>query len=460
MPIKVERRDGSPERQVVIGCVISKQVLAPIADRWKFGLFASKWSNLIVGWCVQHYRKYHRAPGRAIEAYYRQWAEEDNQEKETVQAIESLLVSLSEESERLQHTLSTDHLLDIAAVLFEKIHLTDLFDRGRAHVERGEVDKARDLVAKSRKLEIGMGAGVHPLSEESIVESAFEKRGDILIEYPGAIGNFFGSKLGRDQFVSFLGKEKSGKSFWLQEVAWRAVEQGRTVAYFELGDLSQAQVVVRFGIRACGRPAEPGRYPYPVKIDHVSEMPEVEPEYRTEKRGLSADDVKKEFRRVGADDPDRFKLSCHAAGSLSVGQATAILEEWARDGFNPDVVIFDYADLAKTGASDDKLEETNAVWMEMRGLSQKLHCLVLTATQCNRQGFDVRTLRREHVGGFHMKLAHVTGMIGINQTTKEKESGLFRLNWVLSRELEFGEDRCCWCASALAVGNPVVKSTF
>jgi len=96
----------------------------------------------------------------------------------------------------------------------------------------------------------------------------------------------------------------------------------------------------------------------------------------------------------------------------------------------------------------------------MRSLSQRLHCLVLTATQTNRAAFDVRVLRREHVGGDHRKLAEVTGMVGINQSAEEKDLGLYRLNWVVQRSLDFSEDRCLWTASCLAVNDPCIHSSF
>ena len=51
-------------------------------------------------------------------------------------------------------------------------------------------------------------------------------------------------------------------------------------------------------------------------------------------------------------------------------------------------------------------------------------------------------------------------MVGINQSAEEKDLGLYRLNWVVQRSLDFSEDRCLWTASCLAVNDPCIHSSF
>jgi hypothetical protein len=67
---------------------------------------------------------------------------------------------------------------------------------------------------------------------------------------------------------------------------------------------------------------------------------------------------------------------------------------------------------------------------------------------------------REHFSEDKRKMAHVTGMVGINQTRREKERGVYRLNWVVLREGEFIEEHCVHVAGCLGLANPAMKSAF
>lgn len=464
MSLRTERRDGGEERQVLIGMIASRAVLGPIAARWEPGLFPSRAGNLIGSWCVEHYGRYNRAPGREIATYLDRWAGTADRDPETISAVESLLAGLSDEFERMRQDISPQFVIDAAARLFNRHRLVELRRLIDADVAAGDVERAETRVGQFRKVEIGAGAGINVLTADEEFESAFDQRADVLVQYPGAAGNFFGKALAREGFVAFLGKPKVGKSRWLFDVAWRGLEQKRNVAYFEMGDMTKAQLLTqRISTRVCRMPLAAGRYEYPTRLEPGNDhLPNLETDVRHAETGITPEHERLERRRFGRLVGDqRFKLSCHPAGTLTVPAAEQILETWMRDDWTPDIVCFDYADLAaSTDRRADPLDQTNDTWIKLRALSQRLHCLVVTATQCNRAGFDVRTLRREHVGGDNRKLAHVTLMVGVNQTAQEHELGLYRLNAVAGRELDFGESRCLWTASCLAINDPCVHSTF
>ena len=466
MPLHVERRDGTPERRVLVAMITSPTVLGPIADRWRFGLFASKYANLVASWCVAHWKEYRDAPGKVIRDYYEQWAASGNKEREITEAVESLLVNLSAEAKQLRRDVSPEYLVNIAGELFEKVRLRELADKITGALERGEIDEAASIVERSRKIEIGVGAGIDVLTDKTAMEAAFNQRHEPLIECPGALGNFYGTALSRGKFLVFLAKPKGAKSFFIRDTCWRAVEQNRNVAYFELGDDVQEDVLMRFAERATGRSASvdeegiPVRYGRPIKMDVVGdETPEVELQWGEDEPPLDAETTMKWFDKLGAD--GRFKLSCHPAGQLSISGVESILDRWGRDGWVPDVIGLDYLDLAAPlDARADKMEQINQTWIAARALSQRLKCCVVAATQCNREGFGARTLMREHVGGDYRKLAHVTDMVGINQTSNEKNRQLFRLNRIVGRQYAMGEKKHLWTASCLAISNPVMFSTF
>ena len=462
MAMKVERIRADQERLVLIAMIVSRAVLGPVADRWERGLFASSWSNLVGGWAVTHFRKYRKAPGKAITQYFLSWAE-SGRDRETVELVESFLGSLSDEWVRIKDSMSPEHLIDVAGQLFEKVRLADLAARISAHLEVGEVDKARSLVDRSRRVEIGMGSATDLLSDPTAMTRAFAYNPESLVEYPGAAGNFFGDALCRDGFVGFVSKDKSGKSFWIQDLAWRAVEQGRTVAYFEAGDLSEAQLFRRFAVRATGKTAKLKKYHYPRELESSGKGdPKVVSEWVTPKEVLSEEEAIAAMEAARDKyGPDKLRVSCHPNGTLSAAMVETFVETWARDGWYADLVLCDYPDImAPDDPRDEERDRINKMWMRLRAISQKFHCLVVVVTQGNKDSYEDRILSRSNFSGDKRKNAHVTAMVGINQTDKEKEKGLYRLNWVVARELDFGERKCLWTASCLAIGNPCVHSTF
>lgn len=464
--MKVERRDGSAERQVITALIMNKAVLGPVAARWERGreMVPSPWAAIVGDWCVAHFKRYDAAPRGAIQRYFLEWAE-SGRDDATVRLVEDFLAGLSDEYERLKNTLSPEHLLDVADDLFNRVKAAAVATRIQESLEVGDVKKAWSYIESARRVEVGSDAGIDLFDDEVAVTNALESRNeDVLITLPDGLGGFFGSTLARGNFIAMLGSEKKGKSFWLIHLAWCAAVQGRNVAYFECGDLGQKKTIRRFAARAAGRPLKAGEYRYPTAIEGGTgaKQPEVSYETRRYKHDLTAaeaiDALATWRERVGG---DRLKIECRPNTTMSVATAESILDEWARDDWHPDVCVFDYADIMLAAdTKEDERGRTNSVWKGIRALTQKRHCLGLTATQTNKEGYTARILGREHFSEDHRKLAHVDGMAGINQNPNEKDAGLYRLNWPVGRDLEFSEARCVWCAGSLAFSDPGVVSTF
>src|SRR5690606_7573644 len=89
---------------------------------------------------------------------------------------------------------------------------------------------------------------------------------EALIEYPGALGKFFGNQLCRNGFVSILAPEKRGKTWALIDIACEAVLQRRRTAFFEIGDMTRPQIMRRLITRFSERPLMPKVVKWPVRI--------------------------------------------------------------------------------------------------------------------------------------------------------------------------------------------------
>ena len=151
------------------------------------------------------------------------------------------------------------------------------------------------------------------------------------------------------------------------------------------------------------------------------------------------------------------------ASSVTVTAIEAQVMQWIADGWVPDVIVIDYADnLAPPShvSRDNPRDAINENWKAMRGMSMRLHCLVLTATQTDAASYEAGLIRRRHFSDDRRKYDTVTGMFGINVTEAEKQRGLWRLNWLKRREREYSETRVVHVAGCLDLAMPAIRSCW
>lgn len=465
--MKVSKHDSTEEKRILTGMIVDTVALGHIAEKWQKeeGLFRVRWANIVGGWCVHYFRKYSKAPGADVRGLFEAWAER-HADQNTVDLVDRFLADLSDTFEEEKEGINPDYLVDMAGAHFNAVMLERMAEAVQGHIDKGDVDKALDTVAKWDRVEMGVGAGVDVFRDERAIQEAFESKSDPLITYPGALGQFFGDQFGRDEFVAITGATGRGKTWWLMDLAWMAVRQNRKTAFFSVGDMSQAQMLRRFMCRVAGHPLKP---PYtvevPVAISRVDgeEMATVETETKVFDGPLNWkkawDACQAKIRRHKT---PLLRLSTHPNSSINVDGLISILNVWERAGWVPDVVVLDYADLlmAPAGYTPGDREAINATWKQLRGLSQRKHNLVITATQADANSYTANTISRSNFSDDRRKNDHVTGMLGINATEPEKELGIFRLNWTKRREEAYAESRCVHVVGSLSLGRPHIKSTF
>jgi len=157
----------------------------------------------------------------------------------------------------------------------------------------------------------------------------------------------------------------------------------------------------------------------------------------------------------------RFKLSSHANDTLSVKEIKALLGVWEReDGFVPDMIAIDYADLLVPEAKTEFRHQQDNIWKGLRNLSQEKHCLVVTATQADARSYDQDLLRLSNFSEDKRKNAHVTAMYGLNQDTKDREKrlGITRINEIVIREGDFSNNNIVYVLQNLKRGRPFLGS--
>lgn len=462
--MRIEKKTNTEERKILIAMVVNRVVLSKVASKWTEGMFQSKWANIVADLCVSYFNQYSEPPASAIEGMFEAWAEE-TQDTATVELVEKFLAGLSNEYKKLAHEINPQFVIDLAGKYFNKVRLRRLSEAVTGDLDRGKHLQAKQRVVDFTHIEMGGDEGVDPFSSADVVREAFEQAREPVIKYPGALGQFFGDELERDGFIAFMGPEKRGKTWWLLDVAWRAITQRRKVAFFSVGDMSKNQVIRRLMIRASACPSKPARVRKPVSIEVEDGEPRLRYKFKRFEKGLTWRRAWKAVTKLKKlklrSKKPLLRVSTHPNDSINVQGIEAILRTWEREEWVPDVIVIDYADilLMDQGGSEHR-DKVNKTWKQLRAMSQKRHCLVVTATQSDAASYTVDTMGQGNFSDDKRKLAHVTGIVGLNQSLKEKELGVMRLNWIVVRERESSSLRCVYVASCLDIGNPAVKSTF
>lgn len=451
--MKTVQFSGDDARRVLIGMVIDRTVCARIASQWTpEGLFASRWENMVGTWCVRHFARYGFPIGRAIESVFQEWADKRTDE-DAIRLAERFLVVLSDEHER-EDRLASDLVLDLAGRHFNKVRMKRLANEVEADLDLGRVDDAAERLRSFRRVELGLGSVCSPAREFELWVDAFDPEQSCpLVEFPNPFGEFVGDVFSRDSFVSITGAFGRGKSWWLQDIAFRAVRQKRRVLMVDCGDMTRRQVLKRLGQRASRRPKRSMEVKWPVRFDTIEEGPIIE------KRRLEAVDARAAFRawsrldRIG-----RFRLMVHSSGSLSAEQLASHVANEEREGWVPDVIVIDYADLLALPQGMEKREGIDETWRRLRRLSQDYHCCVVTGTQGDTASYRASLIRAGNFSDSRTKNDHVTAAFGLNVGDDDRDKGVTRVNWLKCRDDEFSENWQIAVAGCLAVGCPLVLS--
>lgn len=471
--MKVETFDGIRERQGVTALVTSTPVLGQVASQWASSRFASPWANLVGGWCVDYYRRYGEAPGRNIEGLFRTWAE-SAPDSETVAIVEGFLAGLSDEYEAAA-TVNPSAQVDELARLFRRVSLGRLKDDIEAHLDAGQLEKAEEVAQGFNRVQLGSSSGTNFFHDPEALKAVFaQDASESLITYgQDAIDSLFRHRLCRGQFVAFMGPEKSGKTRILLDLAVRALEQRRRVAFIEIGDETKEDLHHRLLVRALGRPivSETGEWPYTVtipksiSIDKQTKALEVEVKQRIYQAPLDEARALKLIKKFNLNKvrSRRVYYKDVVFPNLAVGvdDIRSLLTQWALEDFTPDVVIIDYADnLAPPPGRLESRDQINRNWQLLRALSQETHTLLITATQARRDSYDRKLITRSHITDDKRKLAHATAVFGLNVLDDEKEQEVTRLNVVVGRKGKYVSRRMVYLAGCWALGNPAVLSSY
>ena len=487
------------DRQLIIAAVTSTEFLRDAARIYDPKFMDSGITRVLLTWCIEYYKEYNGAPGRHIEEIFD--TEEEFLDEGTSKVLKATLSSVSLQNEE-SPVLNVPFLIDELEALMRKGNLRCLQEELKRNLEGGNITEAELAVADFRRIEKPKAEWIDPFGDSEEIFSAFHEYQDPLFEFQGALGEMLNSHLVRGGFVAFLGPQKRGKSFWLQEVALRAYRFKRNVAYIQIGDMPKEEVVKRLGARISGRPLlqkDEGVIREPVLDCYRNQCNTCNKECRTCRVGIRNEkgelcpyeeqpslyqpctackdmiqpthwfhevDIGKQLTwndayRIGqrvnkVAYPAQMRLSCVA--EVSMDDIENLLAVWEDDGFYPDVIVIDYADNIVGKKGLEFRHTQNDIWKRLRAIALQRKCLVVTATQSDDAGSKAFILSDSNFSEDRRKLSHVTLLLGLNRTDREKEDGLMRINEIIAREGDYLVRRTVTVLQSLKRGRPCIDS--
>jgi hypothetical protein len=209
-------------------------------------------SKRVAAWCIDYFEKYSKAPKQDIWSIY--YSKAEDLPKGMADDIEQdYLPGLAELEE--DEPINLQYLLDQTHGYFKKRNLELFTEEIQGHLLDENVSEAERIATGYKGIAREIGNEVNLKDEAALekIDKAFNQSNDILIEYPRVLGKFWNRQLRREALVALLSQEKRGKSYWLMDMAVRASKQKRKVAFFQAGDMTEEEQIMRICIHMTGR---------------------------------------------------------------------------------------------------------------------------------------------------------------------------------------------------------------
>ena len=510
------------ERLIVTGLINSTEYLQQVRPVWDQKLISARSAQELAKWCIEFYDEYNKAPERNIEDIY--YDKKDSKEI-PIDMIEELQESLEDLASEYDETFNVQYALDQTNKYFKKRHLDLHQEELRELMQNGDLGAAESLAASYKGVTFDLANDLDLGKGEALdrVENVFMGLSDPLFRYPGKLGDMLNPHMIRGGFVSLMASEKRGKSFWLLDMAVRSTYNRSKVAFFQAGDMTEAQQIKRIASYLTKLPsheAYAGKIYVPVVDCYKNQLDTCEKEERrcgfgpftggqydeddirksvtkeslkeawedfgddyrpctvcrefknnfwgtpwliprNVTHAVNVDEAKNRMKSFFIDKGRNFRISTHPNNTLTITAIKNILNRWERiDGFVPDVIVIDYADLLVAEKTKEFRHAQNEIWKDLRALSQSRDCLVLTATQADAKSYDSNLLKMSNYSEDKRKYAHVTAMFGLNQDKRgrEKQIGIMRINQLVAREGEFDNNVTVSVLQSLSLGQPFLDS--
>jgi len=137
-----------------------------------------------------------------------------------------------------------------------------------------------------------------------------------------------------------------------------------------------------------------------------------------------------------------------------------VLKLLIADDFVPDVIINDYIDIQQKEPSSSEREGIYKLWQNAKRLTAEYNCVHITADQANSQARNQESLKQNNFSDDKRKDGILDFRIGLNQTDKEKQRGIMRINVLYRRMGKAVTSREVMVLQCLELGQTYLDSEW
>jgi len=502
MPLlkRLQSVDRDVEKRIITGLIVSDKVLEKLKPFLQPNILELDLSKEIVKWLLDYHTKYKQAPKSHIKDLF--LTAKQKLRPAIAEELELFLAKLSEEylNESGPEGINEEFVIDRGLQYLKERHLKRMVGEVSALLETGEVDKAEQLAEGGKKIiQEAEYRWVKPLDDVKYLNMVFDEKENPLMELKGKLGELVGP-LHRKWLIGVMGPFKRGKTWDLQDIAFDAVLSRKRVAFAslemadehqsvrlysqigQLGEFEKVHEVPCFDCcsnqdNSCGKSTRVSKEPRPDKfkpnqtykpcttcrgVKGIEEDFVPTTWFQLQKHpALTRKNVRKELlklqKMIGS---NLFRLISYPAFSASLTDVEEDLERLeTQEGFIPDVIIIDYADiLAPETKHKDVRHQIDEIWKRLKGIAYERSCLVVSGSQGNRGSTEKEVLSEKDIAEEARKLAHADIWLALNQTSKEKERGVWRIGILEHRWRRFNKRQQLMALQHFDIGQPILDS--
>lgn len=485
------------EKQIIIGMIVSTSFLKKIINIFKFEYLVIDYSKIVSRWIIDYWELHKKAPNKDIQAIYN--IEKENLREAEQEIISTFLLILSDQYD--QDNFNSEYLFQKVQEYFEFREVKILVQKADGLLKQGKIKQVKNLLSlKENKLEVTQRFSPFDIAE--IRGFDFDRTEDRLLRLDGAVGRLIGH-LERSWLVAVTAPEKRGKSWFLDEIIFSALESNLKVFSISL-EMSKNLRLARFYNRITGLPLDKSEKEiiYPVfdcrknqedncrrkkRMNNIEYHNDISFDYLAKTdylecaacRGGKYFDPVITYKYVKFIEEINNKLVEQRVDKLvklfgnnlvvrvfprfSIGAKDIRyeLDELEMEGFIPDVIIEDYVDIR--GKEKDVFSDrgdVNEKWMSAARIAGERNCLYITADQSNRASRGKKSIDQIDTSEDKRKDAHLDVRVAINQTWEEKEAMSYRLSILFHRHNKFNKKNEVFCLQHLGLGRPLLDSEF
>lgn len=386
--------------KVLAALMGDKTFLQQISDIIEPAYFSSDSNKWIISTILEYYKEYKTTPTLDVL-------------KIKVDAIEVDLLKTTV-VENLKEMFKSSEATDLDFVKDQTINFCKNQKLKNAILQSVELLRVSDYDGIKSKIDDAMKAGTDKhIGHEYIdhVQQRFESSTRNVIPTPwDPINVITDGGLGKGELAVFVAPAGIGKSMALVNVAADAVQKGLNVIYYTL-ELNESYVGARFDSHYTGIPSADLKY--------------------------NKDEVEAAVSKLKG----KMVIKYFPTKTASVVTITAHLEKCIIQGYKPDLILIDYADLLR----DSKGKSNSArhdqilgnIYEDIRGLAGTYQIPIYTASQANRSALEEEIIEADKIAESYAKIMVADFVVSLSRKVEDKISGTGRWHVIKNR---FGPD--------------------